>query len=72
MRIVKNNVSGNLNLPAVIGAPATRELPSTEFTSLKQLTGVSRKELLKSHSIRPKANCLIEFALAEAGMELTE
>ena len=53
-----------------ISAPATRALASIGITTLGQLAGRSRDELLALHGMGPKAIRLIEEALGEHGLEL--
>ncbi|GAA3549172.1 helix-hairpin-helix domain-containing protein [Kribbella ginsengisoli] len=54
------------DLPA-IGRPATSALMAAGVTSLAQVAGLSRRELLAMHGIGPKAVRLLEGALAEIG-----
>jgi hypothetical protein len=54
-----------------IGAPATRALASIGVTSLGQVAGRSRAELLALHGMGPKAIRLLEDALQEHGLSLS-
>lgn len=60
----------NPDLPANIGAPATRALTAAGYTRLSQLANVPTAELKKLHGVGPKALRLLQEALAENGMSL--
>ncbi|MGY1812867.1 DNA-binding protein [Blastococcus sp. SYSU D00820] len=55
-----------------IGRPATGALAAIGITTLDQLAGRSRRELLALHGVGPKAVRVIEAALAERGLGLVE
>ena len=55
-----------------IGAPATRALNGAGFHWLEDLSGVSRSALLSLHGVGPRAVRIVEEALAERGLSLTE
>ena len=55
-----------------IGRPATSALLSVGVASLLQVPAMSRQELLALHGVGPKAVRLLEEALAERGMGLTQ
>jgi predicted flap endonuclease-1-like 5' DNA nuclease len=53
-----------------IGRPATGALAVEGITTLRQLIGHSRRDLLALHGVGPKAVRIIEEALAEHGHTL--
>ena len=58
------------DLPAGIGAPATRALNGAGFSTLKQLTKATEAELLNLHGFGPKALRIIVTALRAKGLTL--
>jgi hypothetical protein len=54
--------------PKGVSQPAIRALTGAGFARWQDLSGVSRKELLKLHGMGPKAIRIIDEALAEAGL----
>lgn len=55
-----------------IGAPATRALAAAGYTSLRQLDGVSRDKLASLHGMGPKALGILEAAMREHDLRLTQ
>jgi hypothetical protein len=55
-----------------IGAPATRALNGAGYTTLGQLANAPRKELAALHGMGPKALRILEVALAEHGLRLSQ
>jgi DNA repair protein RadC len=55
-----------------ISAPATRALQNAGYTTLRQLAKAPRQELAQLHGMGPKALAIIEQALAEHGLQLSE
>jgi DNA-directed RNA polymerase alpha subunit len=51
-----------------IGNPARSALHAAGYTRLEQLTQISDKELLKLHSMGPKAIRILREALAARGL----
>ncbi|MFD7324418.1 DNA-binding protein [Streptomyces sp. NPDC059875] len=66
--MTKPNESPGTDLPRGIGAPATRALTAAGYTTLEQLAGVPRAELLALHGLGPKALRLLDEAMAERGL----
>jgi predicted flap endonuclease-1-like 5' DNA nuclease len=54
-----------------IGAPATRAVASIGITTLGQVAGRQRDEVLALHGMGPKALRLLEDDLAEHGLALS-
>lgn len=52
-----------------IGAPATRALHGAGYHSLRDLDGVSRRDLARLHGVGPKAIGILADAMAQAGLE---
>ncbi|WP_067489759.1 helix-hairpin-helix domain-containing protein [Actinomadura hibisca] len=59
-------------LPAGIGAPATRALTGAGYRSLEQFAEVSERDLLKLHGVGPKAVRILRETLAERGLSFRE
>ena len=53
-----------------VGAPATRALTATGFTTLRTLIDADRKHLAQLHGVGPKALRIIDEALAAHGHSL--
>lgn len=51
-----------------IGRPATSALLKLDLTTLEQVAGLRRSELLALHGVGPKAVRLLDDALAERGL----
>lgn len=58
-------------LPAGIGAPATRVLLAVGYTRLDQLAKARVQDLLKLHGMGPKAIGIIREALKAKGMHFS-
>ncbi|AGZ46066.1 hypothetical protein [Actinoplanes friuliensis] len=58
------------DLPAGIGAPATRALHGAGYHRLEDLNGASRAALAALHGVGPKALRLLDEALAARGLTL--
>jgi hypothetical protein len=58
------------DLPAGIGAPATRALLGAGYDHLVQLAGIPVAELAALHGVGPKALRLLQEALQAQGMSL--
>jgi hypothetical protein len=58
------------DLPPTIGRPATGALLAEGYTSLEQLTVLSKRQLLAIHGVGPKAVRIIEAELAARGLRL--
>lgn len=56
------------DLPDEIGRTAARELSVNGITSLAQVAGHSRKDLLAIHGVGPKAIRILAEALAAKGL----
>lgn len=56
------------DLPDAIGKTAARELSLHGVTSLRQVAGHSRTELLAIHGVGPKAVAILGEALAAEGL----
>jgi DNA repair protein RadC len=56
--------------PRNIGQPATRALIAAGYTELRQLAGVSARELKKLHGMGPMALTRLQAALEEQGLSL--
>jgi DNA repair protein RadC len=56
--------------PRNIGQPATRALHAAGYTELRQLAGVSARELKKLHGMGPVALTRLQAALEEQGLSL--
>lgn len=56
------------DLPHAIGKTASRELALNGITSLTQVAGRSREELLAIHGVGPKAVRILAEALAARGL----
>ncbi|MBA3528885.1 MAG: DNA-binding protein, partial [Propionibacteriaceae bacterium] len=54
-----------------IGAPATRGLVNAGYTTLAQLAGVRRDDLVQLHGMGPKTLRIIEAELQQHGLALT-
>jgi predicted flap endonuclease-1-like 5' DNA nuclease len=52
-----------------IGRPATRALEAQGITTLEQVAGTSRRDLLALHGVGPKAVRILDEALAAAGLD---
>ncbi|MEU4213830.1 DNA-binding protein [Actinoplanes sp. NPDC026623] len=59
------------DLPAGIGAPATRALHQAGYHRLPELDGVSRASLAALHGVGPKALRILAEALDARGLSLT-
>lgn len=59
------------DLPAGIGAPATRALHQAGYRRLADLDGVSRASLAALHGVGPKALRILDEALGARGLSLT-
>jgi quinol monooxygenase YgiN len=57
-----------LPLPTSIGAPASSALLTRGVRDLRDLTGITERELLSWHGVGPKAVRLLREALAEHGL----
>jgi len=57
------------DLPNEIGKTAARELALNGITSLEQVAGRSRAELLAIHGVGPKAVAILAEALAARGLK---
>ena len=55
-----------------IGAPATRALDGAGYHSLEDLDGVSRTSLLALHGIGPRAIRILDEAMSERALSLTD
>ncbi|TCB93376.1 DNA-binding protein [Micromonospora zingiberis] len=53
-----------------IGAPATRALDNSGYSTLRDLAGVPRAELAKLHGMGPKALGIIQDALEKHNLSL--
>ena len=60
------------DLPDAIGKTAARELYHHGISSLEQLAGHSKKELLAIHGVGPKAIRILGEALAARGLDYAE
>jgi predicted flap endonuclease-1-like 5' DNA nuclease len=57
------------DLPDAIGKTAARELSLNGITTLRQVAGHSKKELLAIHGVGPKAIAILGDALAAKGLD---
>jgi predicted flap endonuclease-1-like 5' DNA nuclease len=57
-------------LPSGIGAPATRALEAAGWTTLEQVAGHTRADLLALHGVGPKAVRVLAEALDAHGLAL--
>ena len=57
------------DLPNEIGKTAARELSVHGITTLRQVAGHSKKELLAIHGVGPKAIAILGDALAAKGLD---
>jgi hypothetical protein len=57
------------DLPDAIGKTAARELSRNGITSLLEVAGHSREELLAIHGVGPKAIAILSDALAAKGLD---
>jgi predicted flap endonuclease-1-like 5' DNA nuclease len=57
------------DLPDAIGKTAARELSLNGITTLRQVAGHSKKELLAIHGVGPKAVAILGDALAAKGLD---
>jgi predicted flap endonuclease-1-like 5' DNA nuclease len=57
------------DLPDAIGKTAARELSVNGITTLRQVAGHSKKELLAIHGVGPKAIAVLGDALAAKGLD---
>lgn len=57
------------DLPDSIGKTAARELSVNGITSLRQVAGHSKKELLAIHGVGPKAIAILEETLKAKGLD---
>jgi predicted flap endonuclease-1-like 5' DNA nuclease len=64
--------SKNHELPAGIGAPATRALAAAGITRLEQLTSFSEAELLKLHGVGPKSIRVLREALSKLRLRFAQ
>jgi hypothetical protein len=55
-----------------VGAPATRALEAAGYNCLEDLAGASGTALLSLHGIGPRALRILEAALKELDMSLTD
>jgi predicted flap endonuclease-1-like 5' DNA nuclease len=60
------------DLPDAIGRTAARELALNGITSLRQVAGHTKKELLAIHGVGPKAIAILGEALAAKGLDYKE
>ncbi len=60
------------DLPNEIGKTAARELSYNGITTLRQVAGHSKKELLAIHGVGPKAIAILGHALAAEGLDYEE
>ncbi|HJQ44800.1 MAG TPA: DNA-binding protein [Amycolatopsis sp.] len=58
------------DFPKGAGAPARRALVAAGYTELRQLDGVSAKDLARLHGMGPKALRVLQAALEAQGMSL--
>lgn len=58
--------------PQKISNPARRALVNAGFTSLRQLTSITEKELLALHGMGPKAIRILKEELANARLTYKE
>ncbi len=58
----------NSNFPASVGKPALRALAAAGYTRLEQLATVKEDDLLKLHSVGPKAIRVLRGALETRGL----
>lgn len=58
----------NITIPVNLAKPAQRALSAAGITTLKQLSGLSEKELSLLHGIGPNAIRQIKKALQENGL----
>lgn len=59
------------DLPASIGAPATRALHGEGIETLDELARRTKREVAALHGVGPKAVRILEEALAERGLDFT-
>jgi DNA-directed RNA polymerase alpha subunit len=57
------------DLPNEIGKTAARELKINDITTLEEVAGRTRKELLQIHGVGPKAVRILGEALADKGLD---
>ncbi|MCC3761613.1 hypothetical protein K3N28_00800 [Glycomyces sp. TRM65418] len=62
--------TGEGDLPAAIGRPATRALHGAGLTTLDRVAARSEAELLRLHGVGPKTIRVLEQVLAEQGRSL--
>jgi len=62
--------TSTVDLPADIGAPATRALVAAGYTRLAQLATVPIAELRQLHGVGPRALTRLQEALEQQGMSL--
>ncbi|WP_285733879.1 hypothetical protein [Nocardiopsis sp. ATB16-24] len=60
------------DLPSAIGGPATRALLGVGLTTLAQVSGRTRKELLDLHGVGPRAVRVLAESLEREGMSLRD
>ncbi len=68
---IRPTTSPDAELPAKIGAPATRALTAAGYTRLSQLANVPAGELKTLHGVGPKALRLLQEELERRGMSLS-
>ncbi|WP_019144985.1 helix-hairpin-helix domain-containing protein [Aeromicrobium massiliense] len=59
-------------LPSAIGRPATAALTAAGWTTLEQVAGRTRAELLALHGVGPKAVRLLDEALRAHGLSFAD
>ncbi|GAA1461100.1 hypothetical protein NE857_23515 [Nocardiopsis exhalans] len=59
------------DLPRGIGRPATQALVQAGFTTLAEVSSMTRPELLALHGVGPKAVRVLDEAFAEAGLKFS-
>lgn len=55
-----------------VGAPATRALDRAGYHSLEDLDGVSRTSLLTLHGVGPRAIRILDEAMSERALSLSD
>jgi len=60
------------DFPAGLSQPALRALDSAGYTTLKQLSRITEKELLKLHGMGPKGTRILRAALLEKGLNFSD
>lgn len=67
-----SHVHGEGDIPANLGAPASRALAGAGYTTLIQVASATERELLSLHGMGPKAIRLLRAALAERDLTLAD